>query len=89
MAFFARGFLASSLTYINEIGGERFRGWSIIVIFAVWGISYLISSVEWMMNWPKWIWFYLLIFLPIMVDAYFIFKHWKPSPYFLYTQSKH
>lgn len=87
MGFFGRGFFASSLVYFNEIGGDRFRSWSIILVFAVLGISYLISSVEWMLNIPKWIWHYLLIFLPIIIDSYFIMKTWKPSPYFLYTQS--
>jgi hypothetical protein len=89
MGFFARGFFGSSLVYLNEIGGDRFRSWSIIVVFAVWGISYLISSVEWMLGWPRWIWYYLLIFVPILVDSYFILKIWKPSPYFLYSQSTH
>lgn len=88
MGFFGRGFFGSSLVYFNEIGGDRFRSWSIILVFAVLGISYLISSVEWMLDFPKWIWLYLLIFLPIIVDSYFILKTWKPSPYFLYTQSK-
>lgn len=89
MGFFARGFFVSSLVYFNEIGGDRFRGWSIIVVFAVWGLSFLISSVEWMVRLPHWFWIYTLIFIPIVANAYFVFKTWKPSPYFLYSQSKH
>lgn len=87
MGFFGRGFFVSSLVYFNEIGGDRFRAWSIIVVFGVWGISYLISSVEWMIQWPRWIWHYLLIFIPIIVNSYLVLMSWKPSPYFLYTQS--
>ncbi len=88
MGFFGRGFFASSLIYFNEIGGDRFRSWSIILVYAVWGISYLVSSVEWMMtSAPKWIWNYLLIFIPIIANSYYILKIWKPSPYFLYAQS--
>jgi hypothetical protein len=87
MGFFARGFFVSSLVYFNEIGGDRFRSWSIIVVFAVWGISFLISSVEWMIHIPRWLWHYLLIFIPIIVNSYLVIKNWKPSPYFLYTQS--
>jgi hypothetical protein len=88
IGFFGRGVFASSLTYFNEVGGDRFRAWSLIVVFAVWGLSYLLSSVEWMLGWPRWVWYYLLVFLPIIVDSYFILKLWRPSPYFLYTQSK-
>jgi hypothetical protein len=87
MGFFGRGFFVSSLVYFNEIGGDRFRAWSIIVVFAVWGISFLISSVEWMVLWPQWLWYYLLIYLPIIANSYLVLKTWKPSPYFLYTQS--
>lgn len=88
MGFFARGFFVSSLVYFNEIGGDRFRAWSIIVVFAVWGLSFLISSVEWMIHIPRWLWHYLLIFIPVIVNSYLVIKNWKPSPYFLFTQSK-
>lgn len=44
LGFFGRGFYMSSLIYINEIGGYKFRAWSMIVIFGIWGISSLISS---------------------------------------------
>jgi hypothetical protein len=45
LGFFGRGFFVSSLIYINEIGGDKFRAWSMIVIFGMWGISSLISSI--------------------------------------------
>jgi len=45
LGFFGRGFFACSLLYLNEIGGDRFRAWSLIVIFALWGISSLLSAL--------------------------------------------
>jgi len=45
IGFFAKGFFGKILIYINEIGGERFKAWSIIVIFAIWGLSTLISAM--------------------------------------------
>lgn len=76
LGFFSRGFFISSLIYINEIGGERFRAWAMIVIFGVWGISTLVSSVEKMLKVAEWIGYYAFIFLPFIIDSYFVFKHW-------------
>ncbi len=45
LGFFGRGFFVSSLIYINEIGGDKFRAWSMIVVFGMWGISSLLLSV--------------------------------------------
>jgi hypothetical protein len=45
LGFFGRGIFVSALIYLNEIGGERFRAWSMIVIFGMWGISSLVSSI--------------------------------------------
>ena len=45
MGFFGRGFFVSSLVYINEIGGDKFRAWSMILIFGLWGISPLFESL--------------------------------------------
>jgi len=46
MGFFSRGFFVSSLIYINEIGGDRFRAWSTLVIYGLWAISTLFNSVD-------------------------------------------
>ena len=43
--FFGRGLYASSLIYINEIGGERFIAWSCIAIFGTWGIAPLVLAL--------------------------------------------
>lgn len=88
MGFFGRGVFAGSLVYLNEIGRERFRGWSMIVIFAVWGLSSLLSSAEWVLKWPPWIWYYGFIFTPVFVGFYLLKGSWKPSPAFLYENSK-
>lgn len=45
LGFFGRGFFVSSLIYLNEIGGNKFRAWSTMVVFGMWGISTLFSSV--------------------------------------------
>lgn len=87
IGFFSRGFFVSSLIYLNEIGGDRFRAWSIVVIFATWGISSLIASLEMMIGLPRFIWYYLLIFLPMICNSFLVFKFWKPSPYCLHAQS--
>ncbi len=52
LGFFGRGFFGCALIYLNEIGGERFRTWSLIVIFALWGISSLLASLEWIFDLP-------------------------------------
>lgn len=87
LGFFGRGFFACSLIYVNEIGGARFKAWSMIVVFGVWGISSLISSVTRIVQMPSWFWSYGLIFFPILVDSYFVLKYWEPSPFRLYTKS--
>ena len=45
LGFFGRGFFVGSLIYINEIGGDKFRAWSMIVIFGMWGVSSLVLSI--------------------------------------------
>lgn len=86
LGFFGRGFYVSSLIYLNEIGGDRFRAWSLLVVFGIWGISSLFSSLERTMKLPAWIFNYFFIFLPIIVDSYFILQLWKPSPFRLFTK---
>lgn len=39
LAFFGRGYFVAALVYLTEIGGDKFRSWSIIVVFAIWGFS--------------------------------------------------
>jgi hypothetical protein len=87
IGFFGRGFFACSLLYLNEIGGERFRAWSLTAIFAIWGISSLLSAFKEILHVPDWIWMYVTILFPIMVGCKILLRHWKPSPYFLYSKS--
>jgi len=39
IGFFGRGYFVSALIYLTEIGGDKFRSWSIIILFAIWGLS--------------------------------------------------
>jgi hypothetical protein len=89
IGFFGRGFFSCSLIYLNEIGGDRFRSWSLIVIFAIWGVSSLLSAFEEIIHIPRWIWYYVLIFLPAMVFIKQFLKFWKPSPVHLFKRSKY
>lgn len=59
-----------------------------IVIFGMWGFSSLISSMESIMALPKWVWYYLFVFVPFFVDSYFVLTYWEPSPFKLYIKSK-
>ena len=89
MGFFGRGFYSNSLVYLNEIGGDRFRNWSSIVIFGVWGLSCLLLALKRVIRFPHdfdWMWDYLLIFAPMAIAPYFILR-WKPSPSFLHRHS--
>ena len=40
-----------------------------------------------MMSIPKWIWYYVFIFIPFLVDSYFVLQYWEPSPFKLYVKS--
>jgi hypothetical protein len=87
MGFFSRGFFVSSLIYINEIGGDRFRAWSTLVIYGLWAISTLFNSIDEKLGLPRWIGYYLFVFLPCLVSAYFVLQYWQPSPLYLYFKS--
>ena len=42
MGFFGRGIYVSALIYLGEIGGDKFRAWSTIIILGLWGIAPLV-----------------------------------------------
>jgi hypothetical protein len=50
LAFFGRGYFVAALVYLTEIGGDKFRSWSIIVVFAIWGFSSFALSLEGILN---------------------------------------
>lgn len=54
MGFFGRGLYVSALVYLNEIGGDRFRAWSMLVVFGIWGISTIFGSIT-RLGLPVWI----------------------------------
>lgn len=87
LGFFGRGIFVSTLIYMNEIGGDRFRAWSMIVIFGMWGISSLVSSIESMTALPKWVWCYCFIFIPYLLGTYLLLRYWEPSPFRLFIKS--
>lgn len=39
IGFFGRGLYVSALIYLGEIGGDKFRAWSTIVILGLWGFA--------------------------------------------------
>jgi hypothetical protein len=45
IGLFGRGMYVSSLIYLGEIGGDKFRAWSIIVVLGLWGISPLVLGL--------------------------------------------
>lgn len=87
MGFFGRGFFVSSLIYINEIGGDKFRAWATIVVFGIWGLSPLLESLEKIFNVPGWLWVYLCVLVPFFIGSFFVLSYWKPSPFHLATKS--
>lgn len=88
VGFFTRGFFVSSLIYLNEIGGDRFRGWSMLVIFGLWPLSSFFNSVDHMLGLARWQVYYFLIFLPCLIGSYFILQNWHLPPHHLYFKSK-
>lgn len=45
IGFFGRGLYVSSLIYLGEIGGDKFRAWSTIVILGLWGFAPLVLGL--------------------------------------------
>lgn len=88
LGFFGRGFFACGLLYLDEIGGERFRAWSLIVVFAVWGVASLVAAVEGLVGLPSWVWYYGVVLVPMMVCCRWLLAFWKPSPGQLYKLSR-
>lgn len=88
VGFFTRGFFVSSLIYLNEIGGDRFRAWSMLVIFGLWPLSSFFNSIDSMLGLARWQVYYFLIFLPCLIGSYFILENWHESPHHLYFKSK-
>ena len=89
IGFFGRGLYVSGLVYLGEIGGDRFRAWSIIVVLALWGMAPLVLGLERLCKLSDVFWLLLFILIPFMVGCYLILVSWKPSPLHLYTKSTH
>ena len=88
VGFFGRGFYVSSLIYLNEIGGDRFRAWSTIVVLGFWGIAPLALGIEKLLKLTDIAWILLFVLVPFMGGGLLVLRHWKPSPLSLYTKSK-
>ena len=54
LGFFSRGIFVSGLIYLNEIGGDRFRNRSLLVIFGLWALSTFFNSFDSMFGFNKW-----------------------------------
>lgn len=72
MGFFGRGFFVSSLIYLNEIGGDRFRAWSFLIIFGLWALSTLFNSIDEKIGFARWTGYYFLVFIPCLIGSYFV-----------------
>ena len=88
MGFFGRGYFVSSLIYLTEIGGDKFRSWSIIVVFAIWGLSSFALSLEKILRFSSTVWVYLVIFFPFIIGSVLSSRMIDESPSKLYTRSK-
>lgn len=87
LGFFTRGFFISALIYLNEIGGDSFRSWAMLVIFGLWPVSALFNSLDGRLGLERWTEYYLCVFLPCLVGTYYILEGWHPSPHYLYFKS--
>lgn len=87
IGFFGRGIYVSSLIYLGEIGGDKFRAWSTIIILGLWGIAPLVLGLERLLKINSdLLWLLIFIFIPFMVGGYLVMTNWKPSPLHLYTK---
>jgi hypothetical protein len=87
IGFFGRGYFATALIYLTEIGGDKFRSWSIIVVFAIWGFSSFALSLEKILHFSPTLWMYLIIFCPFILGSILSIKFIDPSPPKLYAKS--
>ena len=88
IGFFGRGYFVAALIYLTEIGGDKFRSWSIIVVFAIWGFSSFALSLEKILKFSPTLWVYLIIFVPFVVGSLLSINFIDESPSKLYTKSK-
>ena len=88
IGFFGRGYFVTALIYLTEIGGDKFRSWSIIVVFAIWGFSSFALSLEKILRFSPTLWVYLVLFMPFVVGSLLSIKFIDESPSKLYTKSK-
>lgn len=88
MGFFGRGLYVSALVYLGEIGGDKFRAWSIVIILGLWGVAPLVLGVErlWKLS-SDILWLLIFIMAPFAVGCYLVLKSWNPSAMHLYTKS--
>lgn len=90
IGFFGRGLYVSALIYLGEIGGDKFRAWSTIVILGLWGIAPLVLGLERLLKIKsELLWLVLFILLPFLAGSYLVMLKWKPSPLYLYTKRTH
>lgn len=77
IGFFGRGYFIASLVYLTEIGGDKFRSWSLIAIFGIWGFSSFILSMETILRFRAVYWIYFLILLPFYVGTILTLQYIK------------
>ena len=87
IGFFGRGYFVSALIYLTEIGGDKFRSWSVIVVFAIWGFSSFALSLERLLHFNSTLWVYVMILTPFVIGSILSTKFIDESPLKLYTKS--
>lgn len=78
--FFGRGLYVCSFIYLNEIGGEKFRAWSFMVIFTITGLAPFTLAIVSMFKFSGWFTIVLIQLLPNAVMFYFMRNNWHVSP---------
>lgn len=69
-----------SFIYLSEVGGEKFRAWSFMVIFALSGLAPFVLALLSMFRFPEWLIMVVIVVLPHAFLYYVMMKRWYPSP---------
>lgn len=79
--FLGRGLYVDSFIYLNEIGGEKFRAWSFMVIFTLTGLAPFSLAILSMFKLSSATTILLILLLPNAILLYFMRNNnWHVSP---------
>ena len=80
IGFLGRGLYVSTFIYLNEIGGEKFRAWSFMVIFTLSGLAPFVLALLTMFKFSAWLIITLVVLLPHALLFQAMRRGWYPSP---------